>query len=103
MNGRQKQMNDGNMRIGLIGRARLAYIKEHRRRLYLELLATGELEEYLQRVESDQGGLYDRIFQAEKNSGNSTDAQAAMIAREVSMYYTVNPESERDVYDTPDD
>lgn len=80
-------MNEDELRIGVIGRARLEYIKEHRPGLYRELLDTGELEEYLQRIEGEGDELEARIArQAKEKDPTLSDAQAEMMAREFMMY-----------------
>lgn len=80
-------MNEDKLRIGAIGRARLEYIKEHRPKLYLELLATGEMEEYLQCWERDGCDMEARITrQAKEKDPSLSDTQAEMMAREFMMY-----------------
>ena len=80
-------MNEENLRIGMLGRARLEYIKENRPTFYAELVESGELEEYLQRVEREDGGMEARITrQAKEKDPTLSDAQAAMMAREFMMY-----------------
>lgn len=80
-------MNEGDLRIGMLGRARLEYIKENRPTLYRELVESGELEEYLQRVEREDNDMEARITrQAKEKNPALTDAQAAMMAREFMMY-----------------
>lgn len=80
-------MNENELRIGMLGRARLEYIKENRPTFYAELVESGTLEEYLQQVERDDRELEARITrQAKEKDPTQTDAQAEMMAREFMMY-----------------
>ncbi len=76
-------MNEEELRIGLVGRARLEYIKEHQPTFYAELVRSGELEEYLRQTEREDMEMEARITrQAKQKDPTLSDAQAEMQARE---------------------
>ena len=80
-------MNEEDLRIGLVGRARLEYIKENRPAFYTQLVESGELEEYLRKVEREDREMEARITrQAKERDQALSDTQAAMMAREFMMY-----------------
>ena len=47
--------------LGLWGRRRLAYLKNHRRSLYNDLLLSGKLEEHLHAIDADATDMADRL------------------------------------------
>ena len=47
--------------LGLWGRRRLAYLKDHRRSLYNDLLLSGKLEEHLHAIDADATDMADRL------------------------------------------
>ena len=47
--------------LGLWGRRRLAYLKDHRRSLYNSLLLSGKLEEHLHSIDADATDMADRL------------------------------------------
>ena len=47
--------------LGLWGRRRLAYLKNHRRSLYNNLLLSGKLEEHLRAIDADATDMADRL------------------------------------------
>ena len=54
--------------IGMLGRKRLRYIKEHRRALYTTLLISGKLNSHLAQIDNQATEMFDRLVkqQAEK-------------------------------------
>ena len=47
--------------LGLWGRRRLAYLKDHCRSLYNDLLLSGKLEEHLHAIDADAADMADRL------------------------------------------
>ena len=47
--------------LGLWGRRRLAYLKDHRQSLYYTLLLSGKLEEHLHTIDADATDLAQRL------------------------------------------
>jgi len=47
--------------LGLWGRRRLAYLKDHRRSLYNDLLLSDKLEEHLHAIDADATDMADRL------------------------------------------
>ena len=47
--------------LGLWGRRRLAYLKNHRRSLYNDLLLSGKLEDHLHAIDADATDMADRL------------------------------------------
>ena len=47
--------------LGLWGRRRLAYLKDHRRSLYNNLLLSGKLENHLHAIDDDATDMADRL------------------------------------------
>lgn len=47
--------------LGLWGRRRLAYLKDHRQSLYYTLLLSGKLEEHLHTIDADASHMADRL------------------------------------------
>ena len=47
--------------LGLWGRRRLAYLKNHRRSLYNDLLLSGKLENHLHAIDADATDMADRL------------------------------------------
>ena len=47
--------------LGLWGRRRLAYLKDHRRSLYTNLLLSGKLEEHLRSIDADAIDMAERL------------------------------------------
>ncbi len=48
--------------IGLWGQRHLRYIKQHRRSLYIELLTTGKLNNYLADLNTEAGEIFSRLL-----------------------------------------
>ena len=47
--------------LGLWGRRRLAYLKDHRQSLYYTLLLSGKLENHLHAIDADAADMADRL------------------------------------------
>ena len=64
--------------LGLWGRRRLAYLKDHRRSLYNDLLLSGKLEEHLHAIDADATDMADRLTaQLSRSEGLTESLKAA--------------------------
>ena len=63
--------------IGTYGRMRLTYLKQHRRSLYRELVASGKLQDHLLGIEDTARDWLDRIIpEMAKAAGAAEDLKA---------------------------
>ncbi len=60
--------------LGLWGRRRLAYLKDHRQSLYYTLLLSGKLEEHLHTIDADATDMADRLTAQLSRSEGLTEA-----------------------------
>ena len=63
--------------LGLWGRRRLAYLKDHRQSLYYTLLLSGKLEEHLHTIDADATDRTDRLTAQLSRSESLTEALKA--------------------------
>ena len=63
--------------LGLWGRHRLAYLKDHRQSLYYTLLLSGKLEEHLHTIDADATDMTDRLTAQLSRSEGLTEALKA--------------------------
>ena len=63
--------------LGLWGRRRLAYLKDHRQSLYYTLLLSGKLEEHLHAIDADATDMTDRLTAQLSRSEGLTEALKA--------------------------
>ena len=64
--------------LGLWGRRRLAYLKDHRQSLYYTLLLSGKLEEHLHTIDADATDMADRLTaQLSRSEGLTESLKAA--------------------------
>ena len=63
--------------LGLWGRRRLAYLKDHRQSLYYTLLLSGKLEEHLHTIDADATDMADRLTAQLSRSEGLTEALKA--------------------------
>ena len=63
--------------LGLWGRRRLAYLKNHRRPLYNDLLLSGKLENHLHAMDADATDMADRLTAQLSRSEGLTEALKA--------------------------
>ena len=63
--------------LGLWGRRRLAYLKDHRQSLYYTLLLSGKLEEHLHTIDADATDMTDRLTAQLSRSEGLTEALKA--------------------------
>ena len=63
--------------LGLWGRRRLAYLKDHRQSLYYTLLLSGQLEEHLHAIDADAAAMADRLTAQLSRSEGLTEALKA--------------------------
>ena len=63
--------------LGLLGRRRLAYLKDHRQSLYYTLLLSGKLEEHLHAIDADAIDMTDRLTAQLSRSEGLTEALKA--------------------------
>ena len=63
--------------LGLWGRRRLAYLKNHRRPLYNDLLLSGKLENHLHAMDADATDMADRLTAQLSRSKGLTEALKA--------------------------
>ena len=59
--------------IGRYGRMRVEYLKEHHRALYLELLLSGEFNEYLHQTDEECYQMMERLVEQMKASEGVTE------------------------------
>ena len=60
--------------LGLWGRRRLAYLKDHRQSLYYTLLLSGKLENHLHAIDADAADMADRLTAQLSRSEGLTEA-----------------------------
>ena len=60
--------------LGLWGRRRLAYLKDHRQSLYYTLLLSGKLENHLHAIDADATDMADRLTAQLSRSEGLTEA-----------------------------
>ena len=63
--------------IGRYGRMRAKYLKEHHRALYLELLLSGEFNEYLHQTDEECYQMMERLVEQMKASEGVTESMKA--------------------------
>ena len=63
--------------LGLWGRRRLIYLKNHRRSLYNDLLLSGKLENHLHAIDADATAMADRLTAQQSRSEGLTEALKA--------------------------
>ena len=63
--------------LGLWGRRRLAYLKDHRQSLYYTLLLSGKLENHLHAIDADATDMADRLTAQLSRSEGLTEALKA--------------------------
>ena len=63
--------------LGLWGRRRLIYLKNHRRSLYNDLLLSGKLENHLHAIDADATAMADRLTAQLSRSEGLTEALKA--------------------------
>ena len=63
--------------LGLWGRRRLAYLKDHRQSLYYTLLLSGKLEEHLHAIDADATDMTDRLTAQLSRAEGLTEALKA--------------------------
>ena len=63
--------------LGLWGRRRLAYLKNHRRSFYNDLLLLGKLEEHLRAIDADANHMADRLTAQLSRAEGLTEALKA--------------------------
>ncbi len=63
--------------LGLWGRRRLAYLKDHRQSLYYTLLLSGKLEEHLHTIDADATDLAQRLTTELSTAEGLTEALKA--------------------------
>ena len=63
--------------LGLWGRRRLAYLKDHRQSLYYTLLLSGKLEEHLHTIDADATDLAQRLTAQLSRTEGLTEALKA--------------------------
>ena len=63
--------------LGLWGRRRLAYLKDHRQSLYYTLLLSGKLEEHLHTIDANATDMADRLTAQLSRSESLTEALKA--------------------------
>ena len=63
--------------LGLWGRRRLAYLKDHRQSLYYTLLLSGKLEEHLHTIDANATDMADRLTAQLSRSEGLTEALKA--------------------------
>ena len=63
--------------LGLWGRRRLAYLKDHRQSLYYTLLLSGKLEEHLHTIDADATDMADRLTAQLSRAEGLTEALKA--------------------------
>ena len=63
--------------LGLWGRRRLAYLKDHRQSLYYTLLLSGKLEEHLHTIDADASHMADCLIAQLSRSEGLTEALKA--------------------------
>ena len=63
--------------LGLWGRRRLAYLKDHRQSLYYTLLLSGKLEEHLHTIDANATDMADRLTAQLSHSEGLTEALKA--------------------------
>ena len=63
--------------LGLWGRRRLAYLKDHRQSLYYTLLLSGKLEEHLHTIDADATDMADRLTAQLSRSEDLTESLKA--------------------------
>ena len=63
--------------LGLWGRRRLAYLKNHRRSLYNDLLLSGKLENHLHAIDADATDMADRLTAQLSRAEGLTEALKA--------------------------
>ena len=63
--------------LGLWGRRRLTYLKNHRRSLYNDLLLSGKLENHLHAIDADATAMADRLTAQLSYSEGLTEAMKA--------------------------
>ena len=63
--------------LGLWGRRRLAYLKDHRQSLYYTLLLSGKLEEHLHTIDADATDMTDRLTAQLSRADGLTEALKA--------------------------
>ena len=59
--------------IGVWGQRHLRYLKEHRRRVYLNLLTSGRLNSYLADIEEQAQERFERIVEQMKQAHGTTE------------------------------
>ena len=63
--------------LGLWGRRRLAYLKDHRQSLYYTLLLSGKLENHLHAIDADASDMADRLTAQLSRAEGLTEALKA--------------------------
>ena len=63
--------------LGLWGRRRLAYLKDHRRSLYNDLLLSGQLEQHLHAIDADATDMADLLTAQLSRAEGLTEALKA--------------------------
>ena len=64
--------------LGLWGRRRLTYLKDHRHALYNDLLLSGQLEEHLRSIDADASDMAARLTAQLSRSEGLTEALKAV-------------------------
>ena len=59
--------------IGVWGQRHLRYLKEHRRRVYLNLLTSGRMNDYLADIEEQAQELFEKIVEQMKQAQGITE------------------------------
>ena len=59
--------------IGKYGMLRKAYLKEHRKGLYLELVLAGKLNEHLHQIDEECNQMMDRLVEQMKEKQGATE------------------------------
>ena len=59
--------------IGVWGQSHLRYLKEHRRRVYLNLLTSGRLNDYLADIEEQAQERFERVVEQMKQAHGITE------------------------------
>ena len=68
--------------LGLWGRRRLAYLKDHRQSLYYTLLLSGKLEEHLHTIDANATDMADRLTAQLSRAEGLTEANGMGPAHE---------------------
>lgn len=61
------------IKLTRFGRKKLQYLKQHRPKIYTNLLTSGKLNDHLQMIDDEANALYDRIIERYKIKRNITE------------------------------